>query len=156
MDNVYQTAEGEGSAPPPAAHASGGRKAFDVIPLRLTLQTSGRSIDVTQPEVVIGRHTEADLRLPLPDVSRRHCRLVYAEGRWQVFDLDSLNGVYVNGYRVKQAYLDEDDTLRVGGFVFDVHVRSEGRPDVLQLPPGGSREAGRPTTVENGEHRRAG
>jgi pSer/pThr/pTyr-binding forkhead associated (FHA) protein len=163
MDDRTHPAE-EADQPPPSAsgpQASAGKDAFDLLPLRLTLQTSGRSIDVTQPEVLIGRHTEVDLRLPLPDVSRRHCRLVYSDGRWQIFDLNSLNGVFVNGHRVKHAFLDEHDTLRVGGFVFDVHVRSEREPEVLRLhdPHAKSSPSHAPShsvPAEGSEKRRAG
>ena len=48
-------------------------------------------------DMLIGRHSQADIRLPLPDVSRRHCRFFFGEGVWQVLDLNSLNGVFLNG-----------------------------------------------------------
>jgi pSer/pThr/pTyr-binding forkhead associated (FHA) protein len=70
--------------------------------------------------MVLGRHSTADVRLPLPDVSRRHCRFVYTEGSWQVFDLDSLNGVYVNGERLGKATLHDGDLLGIGGFLLKV------------------------------------
>jgi pSer/pThr/pTyr-binding forkhead associated (FHA) protein len=70
--------------------------------------------------MILGRHSRADVRLPLPDVSRRHCRFVWADGAWQVIDLQSLNGVYVNDQRVTQATLHAGDTVRIGGFSFVV------------------------------------
>lgn len=91
-------------------------------PLRLVLQPSGWTIQLTQAEMVLGRHTSADVRLPLPDVSRRHCRFLFTDGRWQVFDLDSLNGVWVNGEQVRQAVLHHQDRLRLGGFTFQVEL----------------------------------
>src|SRR5262249_23881460 len=77
--------------------------------------------------LVFGRHSSADVRLPLPDVSRRHCRFDFGDGRWQVIDLDSLNGVFVNGAPVRQAELHDRDVLRIGGFVFDVDLRGGRR-----------------------------
>ena len=94
----------------------------DCVPLRLVLQPGGAVIEVSRPEVLVGRHSAADVRLPLPDVSRRHCRLQWVEGCWQVFDLDSLNGVYVNDEAVLQAPLHHGDLLRVGGFTFAVDL----------------------------------
>src|SRR5262245_21567758 len=94
----------------------------DFVPLRLLLQPSGAVIDVNRPDMLVGRHTEADIRLPLPDVSRRHCRLVFTEGCWQVIDLNSLNGVQVNGEQVLQAPLEQGDLLRIGGFTFSVDL----------------------------------
>ena len=94
------------------------------VPLRLVLQASGAVIEITRPEAIIGRHTEADIRLPLPDVSRRHCRLLFIEGGWQIMDLNSLNGVQLNGEAVLQAPLGQDDRLRIGGFHFVVDLSS--------------------------------
>jgi pSer/pThr/pTyr-binding forkhead associated (FHA) protein len=101
--------------------------------LRLVLQPAGPVVELTRPEVVIGRHSQADVRLPLPDVSRRHCRLVYTDGRWEVTDLNSLNGVFVNGERVQQTTLRHDDELRLGGFTF--RVETVALQPTVQLPP---------------------
>jgi pSer/pThr/pTyr-binding forkhead associated (FHA) protein len=94
----------------------------DFVPMRLLLQPSGAAIEVNRPDMLVGRHTEADIRLPLPDVSRRHCRLVFTEGCWQVIDLNSLNGVLLNGEQVLQAPLEQGDLLRIGGFTFLVDL----------------------------------
>src|SRR5262245_29935032 len=84
-------------------------------PLRLILLPSGMTIDLTQKEVIVGRHSDADVRLPLPDVSRRHCRFVWTAGAWQVIDTNSLNGVFVNEERVTQRQLQDGDLVRLGG-----------------------------------------
>jgi pSer/pThr/pTyr-binding forkhead associated (FHA) protein len=70
--------------------------------------------------MVAGRHSSADLRLPLPDVSRRHCRFAFSNGSWQVFDLSSLNGLFVNNERVEQAMLHHLDLIRIGSYTFQV------------------------------------
>jgi pSer/pThr/pTyr-binding forkhead associated (FHA) protein len=93
------------------------------LPLRLVLQPRGMMVECTQVSVLIGRHSTADVRLPLPEVSRRHCRLIFADGRWQVFDLNSLNGIFLNGEKVQQAILRHRDELRIGGFTFHVDLQ---------------------------------
>jgi pSer/pThr/pTyr-binding forkhead associated (FHA) protein len=105
------------------------------VPLRLVLQPSGAVLEVEKPDVLVGRHTEADIRLPLPDVSRRHCRLQLVAGCWQVIDLHSLNGVFVNGEAVLQSPLRDGDTLRVGGFTFTVETAGASADDPA-LPAG--------------------
>src|SRR5262245_55506457 len=92
------------------------------VPLRLLLQPGGLCVELNRPDMVVGRHSSSDVRLGLPDVSRRHCRFVFTEGRWQVFDLNSLNGVFVNGERVQQATLDHGDLIRIGGFTFEADL----------------------------------
>jgi pSer/pThr/pTyr-binding forkhead associated (FHA) protein len=132
----------------------GGEAPPDFVPLRLVLQPSGLVIELTQAEVLLGRHSGADVRLPLPDVSRRHCRFVWEGGQWRLYDLNSLNGVYVNDEKVPQATLHHDDQVRIGGFTFrmdtqtrapTVHLSPEelGREGVLRsiadaLPPSGT------------------
>jgi len=97
-------------------------ESLPITPLRLVLRPNGPVVELTRSEMILGRHSEADVRLPLPDVSRRHCRFVYSEGAWQLFDLDSLNGVFVNGCRVQHATLQHGDTVTMGGFVFAVEI----------------------------------
>jgi predicted component of type VI protein secretion system len=100
-------------------------------PLRLVLQGGELAISLLRPDMVCGRHSETDVRLPLPDVSRRHCRFIFSDSRWKVFDLNSLNGIHVNGRRVEQATLADKDVLRIGSFHFEVELSddpAEGRP----------------------------
>jgi pSer/pThr/pTyr-binding forkhead associated (FHA) protein len=92
------------------------------FPLKLLLQPSGPIVELTRPDMLMGRHSEADVRLPLPDISRRHCRFLFTDRAWEVFDLDSLNGIFLNGERVKHAVLRDHDVLTIGGFRFQVDV----------------------------------
>jgi pSer/pThr/pTyr-binding forkhead associated (FHA) protein len=96
--------------------------AADFAPLRLVLQPTGAVLEVSQPEVVVGRHSAVEVRLPLPDVSRRHCRIVHADDKWEIIDLESLNGVWVNERSIERAVLNHGDTVRLGGFTFMVDL----------------------------------
>jgi pSer/pThr/pTyr-binding forkhead associated (FHA) protein len=115
----------------------------DFVPLRLVLEQTGAMVEVHRLDNLVGRHSEADLRLPLPDVSRRHCRFLWVHGHWQVVDLNSLNGLHVNDEPVHQATLQQGDRIRIGGFTFVADHRSaaaqsaeDARADSLQpLPP---------------------
>lgn len=118
MDDLSRAAEAVG----PVMQGPHRRPGDDVLPLRLVLQGSELSITLTRPEMVFGRHTDNDVRLPLPDVSRRHCRFSFVDNRWLVVDLNSLNGIFVNGEKVGQATLYHNDVLRIGSFTFDVEL----------------------------------
>jgi predicted component of type VI protein secretion system len=91
-------------------------------PLRLVLQPSGLCVQLNTPSMLFGRHTDMDVRVALPDVSRRHCRFVFENGQWAVNDLNSLNGVYVNGARVADMVLKDGDEVRMGGLTFRVNI----------------------------------
>ena len=62
----------------------------------------------------IGRSAAADLIVDAALVSRIHCRLEANEETLEVIDLESTNGVYVNGERVASAHMISGDRLRVG------------------------------------------
>ncbi len=94
----------------------------DFVPLRLVLKASGAAVELTRADMVVGRHSEADVRLPLPDVSRRHCRFYFHEGAWHVQDLRSLNGTFVNDKSVEETLVCHGDSVRVGGFIFTVDL----------------------------------
>src|SRR5262249_9627352 len=108
----------------------------DFVPLRLILQATGSALELTRPVMVLGRHSEADIRLPLPDVSRRHCQLSYVNGAWHVRDLKSLNGTFLNDKPIEEALLCHGDRLRVGGFTFgvDFAAAQTARKDEMVLP----------------------
>jgi hypothetical protein len=118
---------GPGPTTPPPHHPATSPPDRDFHPLRLLLKGTGYAIELTRPDMVVGRHSGCDIRLPLPDVSRRHCRFAYNEGEWSVHDLQSMNGVYVNGERVIDAPIRAGDQLGIGGFKFEVEL-GEPRP----------------------------
>jgi len=62
----------------------------------------------------IGRSSGAQFVLDAALVSRLHCRLSAGATELQVDDLDSTNGTFVNGARVKRSSLKEGDRLGVG------------------------------------------
>jgi pSer/pThr/pTyr-binding forkhead associated (FHA) protein len=93
----------------------------DFVPLQLVLLPGNTPVELNQPDILIGRHSECDLRLPSPEVSRCHCRLMFHTGRWWLKDSSSTNGVFVNDQRVESIALRAGDVIRVGDFVFVVH-----------------------------------
>jgi pSer/pThr/pTyr-binding forkhead associated (FHA) protein len=62
----------------------------------------------------IGRSTGAEFIVEAALVSRLHCQLTATAGVLRVEDLDSTNGTFVNGTRVRTAQLREGDRLSVG------------------------------------------
>jgi diguanylate cyclase (GGDEF)-like protein len=96
---------------------------FPVVirPDRATLTAiSGRDAGKTFPldgdEIVLGRGTEATLRLDEPSVSRVHARITCSRvGRSYVLeDLGSTNGTFVGGRRIRRTALASGDRVQVG------------------------------------------
>jgi len=114
------------------------KRSAGLLPLHLVLESVGLRIEIYRSDMVLGRHSQADVRLVLPDVSRRHCRLIFDGDRWRVIDLGSTNGVFVNGVRVTEAVLQDGDRLQLGSLPFRVeymdHFVLPGTRPIISLP----------------------
>ena len=81
----------------------------------------GRSVAVGGA-VTIGRDEQNTLAIADPALSRRHCVIEPAGERLVLRDLDSRNGVFVNGSRVTEYPLADGDQIRIGDSVLLVVV----------------------------------
>ena len=79
---------------------------------------SPRDITLDLPEIVIGRALEANVSVDSPLVSRRHAMVRRGDSGYTVDDLESGNGIFVNGERVQAAPLRPSDTLQIGDALF--------------------------------------
>jgi pSer/pThr/pTyr-binding forkhead associated (FHA) protein len=66
--------------------------------------------------VTVGRHPQSDIFLNDITVSRRHAELRRVGDKYEVTDLGSLNGTYVNRARVDSSVLSSGDELQIGKF----------------------------------------
>jgi hypothetical protein len=79
-----------------------------------TLSVGGKSHELRQSTAVIGRSKDSDIRVSDPNVSRRHAEIRQDGSSYWIVDLDSTNGVSVNGRAVKRAKLDDEDRITLG------------------------------------------
>lgn len=98
---------------------------------------AGRSFVFEQHDTfLIGRSDTAHLCLPDDRYfSRNHCILEIAPPRCFLRDLGSLNGTYVNGQKVQEAYLRNGDRIQGGQTMLAVEVSAEQFPAHPELPP---------------------
>lgn len=114
---------------------------------------SAPSIAVQRPVLLIGRHPESDVRIDLPQISRRHCCLAMANDRVVIRDLGSRNGLWVNGLRVDESLLRLGDELAIGPLLYRVEgeeARPSGRATDSSPPVGDSTpsaKAGKPPSL---------
>jgi pilus assembly protein CpaF len=82
-------------------------------------------------EITVGRVQGNDLMLPKGNVSKRHARLLYRDGRFIVTDLNSTNGTYVNRRRITQATIvREGDRIYIGDFVLRIELAADADQSV--------------------------
>jgi pSer/pThr/pTyr-binding forkhead associated (FHA) protein len=72
-------------------------------------------IKLGEEDVIIGRTSDCDIQILADNVSRKHARISYGNEEYRIEDLDSTNGIYVNGVKVERCVLRKHDVLEIGG-----------------------------------------
>jgi pSer/pThr/pTyr-binding forkhead associated (FHA) protein len=74
--------------------------------------------ELSADALIIGRGSTADLRLDSDDVSRTHAQLLRIDDEYTVEDLESRNGIFLNGLQVHAAILRDGDQVQLGDVIF--------------------------------------
>jgi len=116
--------------PPPTARASAPLATF----LIKTGALKGQRMPVRTPVVNVGRADYNDFMIPDESVSTTHAKLQRREGIWVLIDLDSTNGTFVDGQRIKgEAPLAPGASVRFG----DVQLVFDPTDDAVGVAKGG-------------------
>ncbi|CQR63027.1 FhaA domain-containing protein [Streptomyces leeuwenhoekii] len=105
------------SAPRPPAAAAGGRT-------RHWIEINGTRHQISRPTMVLGRSTDADVRIDDPGVSRRHCEIRTGTPS-TIQDLGSTNGIVVDGQHTTRATLRDGSRIVVGSTTV-IYRQAEG------------------------------
>ncbi|WP_025225620.1 FHA domain-containing protein [Fimbriimonas ginsengisoli] len=98
--------------------------------------SQGRSRSIGDKIITIGRDTGTDM--PFPDdvlMSRRHARIETTSHGWQVVDLSSTNGTFLNSRRVASGLIRPGDVLQVGAQVFEFSMTAADAGEVATRTP---------------------
>ncbi|WP_327176843.1 DUF3662 and FHA domain-containing protein [Streptomyces sp. NBC_01335] len=123
------------AAPPPAGGRGAGpasdrrRPPVPSGPLpetqvRRWIEINGTRHQISRPTLVLGRSTEADVRIDDPGVSRRHCEIRTGTPS-TIQDLGSTNGIVVDGQHTTRATLRDGSRIVVGSTTI-VYRQAEG------------------------------
>jgi len=74
----------------------------------------GDSIALVREVLTIGRRESCDIPMRYADISSLHAQLSFQEGYWRIRDLNSTNGIKVNGIRVLEKLLHPKDEVSIG------------------------------------------
>ncbi len=107
---------------------------------------NGSELDLIPDHITIGRRPEADLSLPDDAVSGSHAEFRFEKDRWHLFDLQSSNGTFVNGNKIRSHLLADSDVVQIGETQFefqgngvvadaDAHaLEDQQEPPILDVP----------------------
>ncbi|GLF96678.1 DUF3662 and FHA domain-containing protein [Streptomyces yaizuensis] len=130
------------AAPPPmpAGPPPGARPGLSAVPdrapggpgpgpapggqVRRWIEINGTRHQISRPTLVLGRSTEADVRIDDPGVSRRHCEIRTGTPS-TIQDLGSTNGIVVDGQHTTRATLRDGSRIVVGSTTI-VYRQAEG------------------------------
>ncbi|MGK5640524.1 FhaA domain-containing protein [Streptomyces sp. URMC 126] len=116
------------SSPPPGAARpqprAGGPGAGAAERTRRWIEINGARHQISRPTLVLGRSTEADVRIDDPGVSRRHCEIRVGTPA-TIQDLGSTNGIVVDGQHTTRATLRDGSRIVVGSTTI-VYRQAEG------------------------------
>src|SRR5436190_15593934 len=74
----------------------------------------GRRFDLPATPLTIGRDVANQIQLRDQEASRRHAEFHGEDGQYEVVDLQSSNGTWINGKKVDRATLKTGDRLQIG------------------------------------------
>lgn len=118
------------SASPPTSTLQ--EMSMTVVLVTFSRKGARKEFTVEDQPRIIGRSPEADIRIPVSDVSRSHCEISIKGKKALVRDLGSSNGTFVNDQKISEAALKPGDQIRVGPVQFTVQI--DGVPAKI-LPP---------------------
>jgi adenylate cyclase len=81
----------------------------------------GDNIPLIREALTLGRRDTCDIPLRFPNISGLHAELTFRNGYWYVRDLNSTNGIKVNGVRVLEKMLHPKDKLTIGKRDYTIH-----------------------------------
>ena len=114
------------------------RKAY-LIPY--PIESFAKPILIDGKRTYIGRRHVDGIRIQIDDmhVSRKHACIHSEDGQFLIDDLDSQNGTFLNGQRIKQAALDSHDKITIGRLTYLFLMQPDAASDLVSVPsPGAS------------------
>ena len=105
--------------------------------LKLEIQQKGEEAHVEEfepGEIQIGRVNGNDIVLPKGNISKRHAKIVYANGSATLSDTNSTNGTFLNGERITSNPLSAADKIYLGEFVITVLGLDDESGDSVEIP----------------------
>ena len=89
--------------------------AYLIIISAKTAATIGKMLKLEKGEFVMGRAPDTQLQVEDDGISRKHCKISTApNGHFQLVDLGSTNGTFLNGIKVNVATLQDGDKCQIG------------------------------------------
>lgn len=106
--------------------------------LKITIKEKNRvlfSRKISKFPILFGRGEQNHISFPKTTyLSRTHGSIGYMDGKIIVMDLNSLNGIYVNGEKISSAKFDQKVKFEAGDYVFDIEELQDEVQSIQENP----------------------
>lgn len=138
MDWDSRSVHADVSPTPGGSHTSddadsGREHVMEFVSGELIPQGGGDNIPLMRTPLVLGRRESCDVCLQFPNISGKHCELAFKDGFWVVRDLNSTNGIKVNGERVLKKLVLPGDTVTIGKRTYTIQYALTRRASEMEL-----------------------
>jgi pSer/pThr/pTyr-binding forkhead associated (FHA) protein len=95
----------------------------------------GEVIPLLREVMTLGRRKACDIVQEFPNISGLHCEFSFRDGYWSIRDLNSTNGIKVNGIRLLQRPLKPGDEVTIGKrrYTIQYQISSEAQIELETL-----------------------
>jgi len=104
-----------------------------------------KSVPLDKPRLVVGREPTCEIHIDNLGISRQHCAFSQRGEAFVVQDLGSSNGTYVNGKKITEHFLNNDDEVVIGKYT----LKFKNETQAANAPAAGApaADAGVPDTL---------
>jgi len=88
---------------------------------------------LTESETTLGRGSDCEIQLDDQHASRRHAIIHFRDGGFEIEDLNSSNGTFVNNKQISAGPIADGDLIQIGDII--LQMRMEGDPDATIIQP---------------------
>ena len=126
---------------------------MDVSLVLLKKNGSQKVFTLREGVTTIGRRSDCQLRIPLMEVSRKHCQLERNGQAVKLRDLGSRNGTFLNNDRIEEATVNPGDSIRIGPVRFILEAADYGYKQIVTPSHQGNdmtcKDLGRQTGIDH-------
>jgi len=103
----------------------------------ITVNQPGSDPDTQRFEIErirIGREVDNDLVLESDSCSRYHAEILFGRGLYKIVDLNSTNGISVNGQKVQEQLIANGDSIEIGVYTLGISIPQQSTPKTTMMP----------------------